>query len=96
MSGSLHELVGVPVTGDDHDLVALGRKAGGERRDHVVGLVAFGIDGGDPEGLDEAADELDLLDERLRRLGSAGLVARGEGVAKSRLSPVERDGHPCR
>ena len=91
-----YELVRVPVTGHDHHLVTLVGKPCGECRDDVVGLVAFGVDGGHAERLDQPADQLDLLDERLWRHRPARLVARGESVAERRLAPVERDGHPGR
>ena len=92
----VHELVRVPVAGHDHDLVTLGGQPCGERRDHVIGLVALGVDGGHAERLDQPANQLDLLDERLGRRRPARLVARGESVAERRLAPVERDGHPGR
>ena len=91
-----HELVRVPVTGHDHDLVALGRQTRGECRDHVVGLESLGIDCGDSECLDQPSYELDLLDEGLWCRWPTRLVGRREAVAERRFTPVEGHRHPGR
>ena len=91
-----NKLVGVAITRDDHDLVPIGRKTGGKSSDHVVSLVALCIDRRDSESLDEPANELELLHQRLWGLRPTGLVGRGEGVAERRLTSVERYRHPRR
>ena len=45
-----------------------------ERADHVVGFEAGVLDDGDAEGVDEALDIGDLLDQVGRRFGAVGFV----------------------
>ena len=68
------ELEGVPVTGDDRDVEALGGRLVGERGDDVVGLEALGGHDRDLQRVEDLADQAHLAVERARRLVAVGLV----------------------
>ena len=94
MCGILDQLVGVAVAGDDDDVAAGVAALGGEGGDDVVGLEAHLLDRGEPERVDDLADQAHLLAEDVGRLGAVGLVGLDLLVPERGLGPVE--GHDRR
>ena len=90
----LDQLVAVAVAGDHDDRPLVVPGPGGERGDHVVGLVAGHLEDGDGQRLDHLADEADLLAQDVGRGGAVGLVGVDLLVAERRLGPVEGHGDP--
>ena len=88
-----YELVGVPIAGDDDDVVLLAAEFGRERPEDVVGLVTLGVENGYPERGAELPDELDLLTKRRRHRVAAALVVINELVSKRRPGEVEGEGN---
>ncbi len=86
------ELHQVLVRADDGDLGAsvagLGRIGG----DQVVGLETLHLDAGQAPGAHSVADEAELRDQVVRRLGAVGLVAVEHLVAERVRGGVENDG----
>ena len=93
-----HEREEVAVAGDD-----LGRPGHplDERGDDILGFVAFGCRGRDPECVEELDDDLHLRIDRVRRIvrsGDAVRLVRRHGVDAELRPPVgiERDEQPRR
>ena len=87
------ELEGVAVAGDHDHVDAVGRGAGRQRRDHVVGLDARHLQLADLERVEHLVDQRKLRREEVGRLLAAGLVLGIELVAiRAAAGRVERDG----
>jgi hypothetical protein len=65
----------VLVAADDEDLVLLAGGLAGEGSDHVVGLEALGLQDGNAQGLEGAADVGNLAAQVFGHRGAIGLVA---------------------
>ena len=70
----VHQLQHVFIAGDDVDRVRLGGGFFGERADHVVCLVAFGLQNRNAVSLQRSADVRDLLGQIAGHLGAIGLI----------------------
>ena len=86
-----HELVGVPVAGDDdHVGPGLGGTRG-ECGDDVVGFDALHLEGGNLQRVDHLVDQRELRHEEVRRFLAPGLVLGVEVVAERAPGRVEDD-----
>ncbi len=86
------QLVAVAVTGDDDHVDAVGRGAGRERRDDVVGLDARLLQRRDVQRVDDLVDQRDLRDEDVGGLLAVPLVVVVELVAERGARRVEHHG----
>ncbi len=92
----LDELVGVPVAGDDDDVLAGIARPSRQGGEHVVRLVADELHDRHSERGEHLAHQSELLDEQLGGRVALGLVGLEALVAKGRLRPVERHGETGR
>ena len=92
----LHELEGIAVAGHDHDVLSRVAGPGGERREHVVGLVTLQVEARDAEGVENIADHRELRREQIGDRVPVGLVLGDDVVSEGPLGTVPRDRDPAR
>ena len=90
--GVAHQLVGVPITGDDRHVEPVALGLVGEGGDHVVGLEALGRHHRDGQRGQHLLDQADLPLERIRRARPVRLVRRVLRAAEGLPPEVERHG----
>ena len=91
--GVLHQLVGIPVAGDDDDVVTPVTGVGGQRGDDVISLDPRHVDRGHPEGVHHLAHQRHLLTQDVGCRLPLGLVLGVLPMPERRFWPVEGHRH---
>jgi hypothetical protein len=84
-----HQLEEILVHGDDGDIKPCGRGLHRQRANHIVGLVAFGVQNRDAERFARGVHHRNLDGELVGHRRAVGLVVRDEVVAERAARKIE-------